>query len=232
MVRPISRGQAQAIRKVNAGLRRGYGWSSANWSGMVVAKDARAINRVSAQWIVPHVLPSSRSAYSSAWIGIDGFSNNNLIQTGTSHDYVNGKASYQAWWEILPAAETVIPHPVYPGDRIQASIAKLGGGNRWVIRMRNATQNWTFTTVQSYSGPQSSAEWIVEAPQLNGKPTRLARFAPIKFARCRLNGANPKLKMNERGYMVQNNRIVSVPSLPNRDGDGFAVRRTSLPSPS
>ena len=47
----------------------------------------------------------SRGPYSSSWIGIDGLANRDLIQTGTDSDYVDGSPHYDAWWEILPAAE-------------------------------------------------------------------------------------------------------------------------------
>jgi hypothetical protein len=49
-----------------------------------------------ATWVVPSV--KKITGYSSAWVGVDGFSNNNLIQTGTESDFVNGKAVYRAWW--------------------------------------------------------------------------------------------------------------------------------------
>ncbi|UUZ79832.1 hypothetical protein LJK88_33015 [Paenibacillus sp. P26] len=81
---------------------------------------------ISGYWIVPRVKPSKQNQYSSAWIGIDGFGNSSLIQTGTEHDYENGKAVYYAWWEILPRAETRIARPVSPQDLMYARISKLG----------------------------------------------------------------------------------------------------------
>ncbi|WP_221469370.1 G1 family glutamic endopeptidase [Cohnella nanjingensis] len=208
---------------MNAALHSGFGWSSANWAGYAISGGKGTMKRISASWTVPAVQSTARSAFSSAWIGIDGFNNTSLIQTGTSHDYVNGQARYEAWWEILPAAETVIPLPVHAGDRMQAVIAKLSG-TRWSIRLRNATQKWTFQTVQSYNGPQSTAEWIVEAPLVNGTLTSLVRFRPIVITQCRLNGKIPKLKFSDRGYMLRNGKIVAIPSLPNRAGDAFVVR--------
>ncbi|MGU3469741.1 G1 family glutamic endopeptidase [Paenibacillus sp. D51F] len=92
---------------------------------------------ISASWTVPFVLPSARSSYSSAWIGIDGYNNSSLIQTGTEHEYVNGKANYYAWLEILPQAETRIKLPVYPGDLIEASIVKLSL-SKWLSRRTEA----------------------------------------------------------------------------------------------
>lgn len=202
------------------------GWSSGNWSGYARAGRKGAFFRISGNWTVPRVAASASPVYSSAWIGIDGYNNANLIQTGTGHDYADGQARYYAWWEILPAEETVIPYPVHPGDRMRAVIAKIGGG-KWSIVLRNLTQGWRFRTVQSYDGPQSSAEWIVEAPQIGSSIGRFAELTPVPFLCCRVNGRNPRLRLSERGIMVQRGRTVSIPSRPNRAGNAFIVRGVS-----
>src|SRR5438067_11137972 len=79
-------------------------WASSNWSGYALG--GNGFTSVSGSWIVQPVMRSNRATYSSQWVGIDGFNNSNLIQTGTESDFVNGSARYDAWWEILPAAET------------------------------------------------------------------------------------------------------------------------------
>jgi hypothetical protein len=210
---------------------RGFGWSSGNWSGYALSGSKKAYRRISANWIVPFVRPYSGSSYSSAWIGIDGFSNNNLIQTGTGHDFTNGKAQYYAWWEILPASVTVIPLPVHPGDHIRAIITKRNR-SKWLICLRNLTRNWTFHTLQRYNGPETSAEWIVEAPQVDDSISRLARISPIAFTCYRVNGKNPKLTPAEGGVMIQNNIVVSIPSRPNRTGDAFVVKGKAIKRPA
>ncbi|MGN7356538.1 G1 family glutamic endopeptidase [Paenibacillus sp. SAF-054] len=201
------------------------GWISANWSGYAISGRTKSFRRISAKWYVPFVRPSSTSSYSSAWIGIDGFGNMSLIQTGTGHDYVNGRAEYYAWWEILPDVMTLIPMPVKPGDRMHAVITKVRGST-WLIYMRNATQNWTFRKTKRYTGPQSSAEWIVEAPQVGTDIARMAQITPVSFSCCRLNGKNPKLTTDDRGIMLQDEMITSVPGEPNRAGDAFTVKNT------
>ncbi|SDD37971.1 Peptidase A4 family protein [Paenibacillus sp. UNCCL117] len=206
----------------------GLGWVSGNWSGYAIEGNPGSFRRISGAWTVPAVRPGSGSAYSSAWIGIDGFRNDSLIQTGTGHEYVGGKAHYYAWWEILPDAETVIPLPVYPGDRIRAVIAKRSR-TKWAIRLSNLTRCWTFYTLQSYEGPQSSAEWIVEAPQVGGTVARMARLTPVRFVQCRVNGCNPGLKASQSGVMLQNGRFVSIPSRPSRAGDAFVVTNEAQP---
>lgn len=161
-------------------------WSSSNWSGYA---ETGKFTGVSGTWTVPAVSATTSASYSSAWIGVDGFNDSNLIQTGTEEDYYSGAAHYDAWWEILPASETEISptaYPVAPGDRMSASIwetsATSGGGRRhssghvWDIKISDTTKGWSFSTSQSYSGAGSSAEWIMEAPEVGGKIATLAHY--------------------------------------------------------
>lgn len=205
----------------------GLGWSSKNWSGYTVTGRRGAYNRVSGEWIVPTVRATQSPTFSSAWIGIDGFKNSSLIQVGTGHEFVNGNAQYYAWWEILPAVETVIPHSVNPGDRIKATITKVGY-SKWSITMRNLTRNWTFRTLQRYTGPQTSAEWIMEAPEVDGIIAKLACVSPTVFSNCRVNGRSPKLMLPMGGIMVQNHITVAIPTPPNKRGDAFSVKRVYI----
>lgn len=200
-----------------------FGWSSKNWSGYAIKKPSGSITGISGVWIVPHVSSSKSSTYSSIWIGIDGFNNASLIQTGTEQDYVNGQAQYYAWWEILPDAETRIPYPVAPGDRMQGTIFRIVTGH-WKISLTNRTQGWTYTTIQAYDGPQSSAEWILEAPSVNGQIAKLANYRSMVFNHVKLNGKNPQLVSTNGGYMVQRGKHVSTPSVPDSERDGFRVR--------
>jgi hypothetical protein len=169
-------------------------WSASNWSGYA---ETGTFTGVSGTWTVPAVAASTSSTYSSSWIGVDGFNDSNLIQTGTEQDYYSGSAHYDAWWEILPAAETEISptsYPVAPGDQMSALIYKTtqtvstggggfgrrggGGGteNVWVITISDTTKKWSFTTSQGYSGAGTSAEWITEAPEVGGKIATLAHY--------------------------------------------------------
>ncbi|WP_379139052.1 G1 family glutamic endopeptidase [Paenibacillus sp. sgz500958] len=217
---PCMKDKSNTVKAKNSG----FGWSSGNWSGYALSGAKGAYHSISGEWRVPFIKPSAKSAYSSAWIGIDGFRNSSLIQTGTGHEWVNGTPHYYAWWEILPASETVIPLPVSPGDRMRASIVKLKR-NKWCITLRNLTRQWKFRTVQHYSGPQASVEWILEAPQIGGNITKLARLTPTRFSCCKVNGRNTKLTPSDGGIMIQNSIIVSVPSCPSRSGNAFIIKQ-------
>ncbi|WP_179233034.1 G1 family glutamic endopeptidase [Paenibacillus rigui] len=236
MTRKVRKGSAPfkpASSKVRAYPKAALGWTSGNWSGYAIKKAKRnAYRSVSGYWRVPKVRPSKTNKYSSTWVGIDGFGNNSLIQTGTEQDYVKGKAVYYAWWEILPAPETKIRFPVSPNDLMYARISKRCGTNQWLIILSNKTKGWTFRKVTKYNGPASTAEWIMEAPSIDGEITRLARYNKFPFSRCRVNRKNPLLKPGNRGVMIQNKGVVSTPSLPNRTKDGFFVAYGSkTPSP-
>jgi Peptidase A4 family len=233
-------------------------WAASNWSGYA---ESGTFTGVSGIWTVPSVAPSSTATYSSAWIGVDGFTNSSLIQTGTEEDYYNGAAHYNAWWEILPAAETAIStssYPVSPGDRMSASIYETSatvsvGRHRsehvWAIKIADQTSGWTFTTNQAYGGPGSSAEWILEAPSVNGQIAPLAHYTvnpPAGYgdfdnagvlSTITTSGASPTYKSaglnysNDSGVMIQNNIQVSTPGNPDAVNTAFNVAYgSSLPA--
>lgn len=216
--------------RVSAGAVSNAGWASSNWSGY--AKTG-SYTRVTGAWVVPSVAPSRKATYSSQWVGIDGFNNGNLIQTGTESDYYSGSAHYGAWWEILPAAETVIPSiTVHPGDHMSASITK-GSGTSWTITIADTTTGVSFSTVRTYTGPGTSAEWIEEAPSVGGHIAPLAQYSsPDTFDPGTANGGNPGLTAADGGVMIQRNRQVSTPSAPDSDTDGFNMAYGSTPPPT
>ncbi|WP_157213472.1 G1 family glutamic endopeptidase [Paenibacillus senegalensis] len=205
---------------------------SDNWSGYVITSwKKNAVRSISGHWVVPRIRRSRTNTYSSAWLGIDGYRNSSLIQTGTGQDFVNGKPVYYPWWEILPAPETKINYPVSPKDHMYARISRISG-SKWRIVLINKTKGWTFKKTVPYTGPATSAEWIIEAPSLNGQTTQLANYGKTAFRKSRVNGKNPLLKPSNRFIMVQNNQVVSTPSLPNKKRDGFTVAYGSrLPKP-
>jgi hypothetical protein len=252
---------------VSGSTDRSASWASSNWSGYA---EAGTFTSITGSWTVPTVISgastvsrgglsfggrgsprSSTSAwYSATWLGIDGYNNSDLIQTGTEQDYYNGSAHYSAWWEILPAAETTISDTVSPGDSMTASITKtatevtVGSGGRrgrttteyeWEITLKDVTQGWSFTTPQAYSGPGTSAEWIVEAPEVNGQIASLPDYAfpGASVTAGDFLGADVATTLggpltgaglnytNDSGVMIQNNAQVSTPGQPDPADTAF-----------
>jgi hypothetical protein len=66
-------------------------YGSYNWAGYAV--HTGTYTSVSGAWIVPKIQTGSPSGYSSAWIGIGGFSGNSVIQIGTEQDCSGGSVT-------------------------------------------------------------------------------------------------------------------------------------------
>jgi hypothetical protein len=209
---------------------RAAGWTSSNWSGY--ALPGSRFTSVTGQWTVRAAAPSRKATYSCEWVGIDGYNNSSLIQTGTESDYRNGSAHQYAWWEILPAAEIVIPSiSVHPGDHMKASISRVSRSSSWTITIADTTTNSSFRTTQTYTGPETSAEWIEEAPTVGGRVATLANYGLATLDPETVNGGNPRFNAGESGVMVQNGAQVSTPSNPDTDTDGFnAAYGSTAPS--
>jgi hypothetical protein len=218
--------------------------TSGNWSGYVAT--STTYTNIGGSWVVPSVQSSPLFTASSTWIGIDGNSNTDLIQTGTEQDYTPGSgASYDAWWEILPAAETKISsssYPVKPGDEMFAEINQQNGST-WYILLEDKTAGWAFSTLQTYSGPLTSAEWIQEATSFGSKgkpavPAILAKYGSIPFTGAFDNDpdgeTSPNLDASEEVAMVPGSVQVSTPSAPVCTANGFTVAygATQPPNPA
>ena len=125
------------------------------------------------------VAPSTSVESSGTWLGIDGATDADLIQTGTAQNSGPG-GGYNAWVEVLPNASIDIG-TVNPGDEMYAYIVETSSGD-WTIFTEDVTLGESATNdVTGYYPPGASAEWIEEAPSLNGSQTILADFGTAQF---------------------------------------------------
>jgi hypothetical protein len=221
---PVVHGSAVVASRSNAG------WTSSNWSGYARGVSSPATS-ITGEWQVPTVTSTPGNSYSSAWIGIDGFNDTDLIQTGTEEDWTGGHAVYRAWWEILPAAETVISSiTVHPGDIFTALITR-GSGISWTIEIDDTTSGKSFSIKKKYTGPGTSVEWILEAPEVGGRIATLAHYGTTSFIDCGYDGGNAAFSAANKGIMIQGGKHVSTPSKPDGAKDGFAVAYGSTAPP-
>ena len=163
------------------------------------------MSAVSGSWVVPTVTGSgSGTTYSAVWVGIDGYSDGTVEQLGTEQDVVNGKAEYQAWWEMYSTGDGQPEQPISsmtikPGDSITASVQYLTSGShsgQFELSITDTTESESFTTYQTSSSVQSpvasrsSAEWIIEAPTVGSGVAALANFGSVTFtnASATING--------------------------------------------
>jgi hypothetical protein len=209
---------------------RATGQRSLNWSGYAVPG---VFTEVGGSWVVPRVAPSATTTYSSTWIGVDGLANRSLIQTGTESDVINGVVHYDAWWEILPAAEQVIPKiTVGPGDHMTASVVHLKG-RKWTISLTDVTSGAAFTLTHGYWGTGMSAEWIEERPQVGRSLATLSDYGSTTFTGLTDNGASPGLVPADAISMVGSvgGPAISTPSAPSPLHDAFTVAYGAVAPP-
>ncbi len=197
---------------------------SSNWSGVVEEGTGATFTGVEGDWVVPTVPTSTSNEASATWIGIDGVSASSLIQTGTSQSTgpLYSGTQYQAWVELLPGAEEVIgntsgPAPVLPGDAMTASIFQDSPG-LWTIDLNDTTQGWTFSQQFSYTTPGSTAEWIEEAPMINGTLATLADYGSTNFTSLEVTGTGLTSVLSYPIYMATSSgAIISYPGTPASD---------------
>jgi len=168
---------------------------STNWSGYgaetnLTTPASNAVTSVSGSWFVPKVTGKA-TAFSSVWVGIDGFSSNSVEQLGTEQDTSrSGATFYSAWWEMFPNPSiTITSMTISPGDSISASVTYSGGS--FTLSMTDNTTGQSFSTTQSSAIAQrSSAEWIVEAPSSGGRILPLANFGTVNISKAQatING--------------------------------------------
>jgi len=164
---------------------------SSNWSGYAATGSDGEFTSVSASWTQPTIKCSSKTTYSSYWVGLDGYSNSALEQTGTEADCIGGKAEYGAWWEVLPASESDYSVTVEAGDSLSASVVDNGDGT-FTMTLTDSTEGWSkSTTADGSSGYEdSSAEVIAEATDVNGSIAKLSDFGTMSFTSAEADGTS------------------------------------------
>jgi hypothetical protein len=149
---------------------------SSNWSGYAVtgvgstatvASTAMSFTDVTGTWTQPAAACTPGQSTSAAmWVGLGGYTvgSNALEQTGTAADCNGaGKATYYAWYELVPSASVTLKLKIFPGDKITATV--LVKATDVLVQVKNRTRHTAFTKhLQMESPDLASAEWITEAP--------------------------------------------------------------------
>jgi hypothetical protein len=212
---------------------------STNWSGYAQNDAKGTYTDVVDTWVVPTVNTSAKGhQYSSDWVGVGGYSEDTLVQAGTEADNIKGKAQYDAWTEILPAAEVPLAgFTIEPGDQITTTVVEIST-NKWDMTVKDDTTGKSGSRTVSYTSSGESAEAIHERPEVGGSLATLAKTTKVTFVPGDFStaapGATPVLKplitaatgakLHEI-LMVNNGdtKTIASPSNPSAAKDGFAV---------
>jgi len=214
---------------------------SNNWFGYnqgTLEQGGKLFHSITGDWVVPTATQhtAGQDEASSDWIGIGGgcidaactVGDGTLIQTGTEQDVSGGKASYSAWWELVPAPSiTISGMTIHPGDHMHAAIAEVVSGSEiWSISLKDVTTGQSFSTTVPYPSTHATAEWIEETPLTIGTSgtglAALPNLTNTPFTSGTTNGANAGLKSSEEIQLVDSNgNVIGTPSAPNSTADGF-----------
>jgi hypothetical protein len=209
---------------------------SLDWSGYGVSSNVLfpqpMVSSVRASWIVPRVTVSAFNTYSSAWVGIGGQANLDptLIQVGSEHNSIDGKPSYNLWYEMVPEYAIKIQNvTVSSGDKIFAEITLLDENTgTWLIVIKDETTGQGFSQNFVYNSSRLTAEWILERPTVNNQISTLANFGSITFSDAKAQFAatagaisafpNYRIILQTR----ENIDLVTISDL-SKDGTSFTV---------
>lgn len=216
------------------------------WAGYVdVASSDRKFSSVSGSWRVPTATCRAATTEESTWVGIDGQTNQTVEQAGTYDDCQDGEPSYWAFYELwgyaslkgggLAALLPASRDPVAPGDVVSAKVTLAAG--KWVFTITDVTAGWhsSIPVAQPTPSPaQTSAEWVVEAPQICDPActtAALTRVSPETFTKASATESGivgtistwPTLAMAIRNSETPLDEVGAL----NRAGNSFTVTATS-----
>jgi peptidase A4-like protein len=168
-----------------------------NWSGTAVTDDKKpfAHGAIVAEFVVPTARQpfgtcSGDWTFSSQWVGLDGYSNSDVLQAGTEADAFcasNGTAQfYAAWFEWFPIGEVRVSAPtINPGDLILVQVWNESPTDGFAFFYNFSTveaAEYEFTAPAGTSLIGNSAEWIVERPSDSAGLTSLTSYTDIPFS--------------------------------------------------
>ncbi len=170
-----ARSGTQRLRPIEGRLRVGRKEEqSTNWSGY--AAYGTTFTQASGSWVQPAANCSSvrkrQIALAAFWVGLDGYLDRTVEQTGTEADCEGSQPVYYAWYELYPERLFVIAHEVEPGDVLHATVTQ------GTLELEDKTAHWISTEEFPPDSLEfNSAEWIAEKPY-----QRFTDFGSVRFS--------------------------------------------------
>ena len=219
------------------------------WSGYVVTGKKVSFTSATGTWVEPAVTcrRGVDPTLSTVWVGIGGFAqgSNVLDQVGTDANCDStGRASYFAWFELLPDIAHDVAGKVEAGDRMTGTVSVLGT-NLIDVKIENRTRHWSFDRqIQAGSPDRTSAEWVVEAPysclRFTCHQASLANFGSVAIGNIAATGNGRRGTLRGKGWKatplvlapcvqtiasVKKDGLpaVAVPRAVSADGTTFAI---------
>jgi hypothetical protein len=191
-------------------------YESDNWAGYAVV--GNAFTEARGSWTVPSVnCRVNPNGAASFWVGIDGWDNNTVEQTGTESQCNGIQLVSYAWYEFAPKTGVTIKNMrVTPGEDIEAEMRY--NGSRFVVTIVDLTTGKYFRTNAAVPrAKRASAEWIAESNGYSGLPD----FDAVGFGKdfTRATDTNAATDATTSGPIAAFGKRVQVAILGHKDAD-------------
>jgi Peptidase A4 family len=176
---------------------------SLNWSGYAVTSK-KLFTYVHTTFVQPAITCTGQpDQWTSNWSGLDGYTSDTVEQDGTfAHCGGSGNTTpkYEAWYELFPA-NSVNVFAVHAGDIIDSSVTYSTTTSEFTLTISDlSTGKSSSTSATCATCARTSAEWIVERPELcnnagtNCFLTELADYGTTTMSgdEAQLTGGNVK----------------------------------------
>ena len=150
-----------------------------NWAGYIAPGSSGEFTTATASWVEPSVTCLNDNDLYAPWVGIDGYGDQTVEQTGVQTACSTGKPVYSAWYEMYPKAPKYYSNPVSANDAFMATVTSTGSS--FTMTIKDMTKGWTETTTKiNATAENASAEAVIEAP--GGYPAITSvNFTGVKF---------------------------------------------------
>jgi hypothetical protein len=168
-------------------------FSPSGWAGDVVLVSTKnynppePVNTVYGEWFIPNVTPIPNEPPGAQtvgfWVGIDGFTNGQVLQAGTAATVTGNNTVNWVWteWFSLPPVQ-VNNFPIKPGDYITVLVCAPQPDHGYCSMLNKTTNQATsigITPPNNVTSIGASAEWIVE-----GISGIMPVFSTVVFQNC------------------------------------------------
>ena len=156
-----------------------------NWAGYAVPAREGTVTSVVGSFIVPSLSCSGQNTYVALWAGLDGYNDSTVEQAGVLGECYHGKAYYYVWYEFYPSPAVFLSNmTAAPGDRVYVNVTYIGGGefkiNITIVPVKGKAEE-SIIEGSEPSALLSSAECILERPEVNGHLSTLANFGTAYY---------------------------------------------------
>jgi hypothetical protein len=165
-------------------------FSPSGWAGDVVLVSTlnfnppEPVNTVYGEWFIPNVTPIPNEPAGGQtvgfWVGIDGYTNGQVLQAGTAATVTGNNTVNWVWTEWFPLPPIQVTNfPINPGDYITVLVCAPQPDHGFCSMLNKTTNQATsigITPPNNVTNIGASAEWIVE-----GISTILPVFSTVVF---------------------------------------------------